>query len=75
MMRPKLSEEESEILSAKFTQEDYEQSINCLQVNKAPGSEGLTSEFYKKFSNYCKIIIEWIMDESLKVSELPSMPN
>ena len=44
-----LSEENAKICEGKATKEECINSLNEMKNDKSPGSEGLTSEFYKRF--------------------------
>jgi exonuclease III len=61
---PQLSEDQKNDMSDIFTPQEYEKAIQLLQNNKAPGSDGLSSEFYKKFSKFYVKIIPWLLNKS-----------
>lgn len=46
---PQASDAQVELLNRPITHEEVKEVINTLQNNKAPGPDGLTSEFYKTF--------------------------
>ena len=46
---PKLSHEEIENLNRPITSMETETVIRNLALNKSPGPDGFTAEFYKKF--------------------------
>ena len=45
----KLPQEEKEKLDEDFTQDELKASMNDINKNKSPGSDGLTKEFYDFF--------------------------
>ena len=53
----KLTQEEKEKLDADFTQDELKASMNDLNKNKSPGSDGLTKEFYDFFGTRCALSI------------------
>ncbi len=46
------------------------ESIKYLKVNKSPGIDGLTSEFYQKFAKIWPFLLE-VIYESIRVESLP----
>jgi len=51
---------------------DISEAIGKLRLNKSPGNDGLTSEFYKKFSNNLSPFLLQVYLESLHKGALPS---
>ena len=49
--RPSLSEEQKHLLNAPISKQEVLNAINGLQSGKAPGPDGLSSEFYKEFQD------------------------
>ena len=45
---PQLNEQENEVLSARFTEQEVYDAIVQMKHNKAPGPDGFPAEFYKK---------------------------
>jgi mannosylglycoprotein endo-beta-mannosidase len=46
---PQLSQEENNILTADFTEEEIFEAISQMERNKAPGPDGFPAEFYQTF--------------------------
>ena len=46
---PKLTEEDKQICEGKITESECKIALNNMKMNKSPGSDGLTVEFYKTF--------------------------
>ena len=46
---PKLNQEETENLNRPITSTEIETVTTNLPINKSPGSDGFTAEFYQKF--------------------------
>ena len=46
---PKLLEEQKQRCEGKILPEECETLLETLQINKAPGNDGIPTEFYKKF--------------------------
>ncbi len=49
---PKINDIGKNLCDAPIQIQDISEAIDKLKLNKAPGNDGLTTEFYKKFSNY-----------------------
>ena len=47
---PKLNKEEMENINRPITSTEIETVIRNLPANKSPGPDGLTAEFYQKFT-------------------------
>ena len=48
-MIKQLGEESAKICEGRATKEECINSLNEMKNDKSPGSDGLTSEFYKRF--------------------------
>ncbi len=48
---PTVSQDQKSILNTKISVTELHEAIQHLQTGKAPGSDGLGSEFYKEFQN------------------------
>ena len=44
-----LSEESAKICEGKISKEECKRALNEMEIGKSPGSDGITSEFYKRF--------------------------
>ena len=44
-----LSDENANICEGKITEQECKKALNEMGIGKSPGSDGLTSEFYKRF--------------------------
>jgi len=69
---PRLSQDEVEDLEAEITVEECAAALKAMQDGKAPGSDGLTVEFYKKFWNLLKEPLFQCYSVSGEKGELPS---
>jgi len=67
----KLNRKESKSINTDIKNKDIMQGIKSLKDKCSPGSDGLTSEFYKKFSSDFKHILLWMWNESMKQNCLP----
>ena len=54
---PKLPEQQQELLDSDITIEELEFVITHSELNKAPGPDGYSNEFFKTF---CTELIQWI---------------
>lgn len=61
-----LSEEEKACCDAPITLSEVQQAINILSLNKSPGQDGITSEFYRKFNNKISNILLKICNQMEK---------
>jgi hypothetical protein len=43
---PQVSEEENQVLTAPFSEEEVKMAIFDMEHNKAPGPDGFSTEFY-----------------------------
>jgi hypothetical protein len=46
---PQVSEEENELLTAPFSEEEVKMAIFDMEHNKAPGPDGFPADFYQFF--------------------------
>ena len=70
---PQISEEDIRQLNRDISKEEIEKVQKSFQNNKAPGSDGLTHEFY---SHFWVDIVEFLMasyEESMKEGELSTL--
>lgn len=47
----KIQEEDKEVMDAQITENEILEVINTLEVDKAPGIDGLNAEYYKMFKH------------------------
>ena len=43
------------LFSKKITEEKVKHELNKLEINKSPGNDGLTKEFYEAFWDHIKV--------------------
>lgn len=55
---------------AEIKIEEIEEAINQLKVNKSPGIDGITNEFYKAFKDKLLKILKQVYDEIFKKGEI-----
>jgi mannosylglycoprotein endo-beta-mannosidase len=67
---PQLSTEETNILSADFTEQEVYDAIMQMENNKAPGPDGFPAEFYQTLWNVIKVDL-MRMFEDFQNGELP----
>jgi len=48
---PKISKHEAKKMDADISEEEILAAIDSMEINKAPGPDGLTTDFYKKFKD------------------------
>ena len=71
-----LEKNESDAIKQLITEKEIELAINHLNKNSSPGSDGLTSEFYKTFAYLLKDdLVEIFNDCYFKNSLTSSMKN
>uniref|UniRef100_A0A803JBH2 Reverse transcriptase domain-containing protein n=1 Tax=Xenopus tropicalis TaxID=8364 RepID=A0A803JBH2_XENTR len=58
-------------LEAEITLEEVIQAIDKQQKKKAPGPDGLTAEFYKRFKDRLAPVLVEVFNESLEKGSLP----
>ena len=68
---PELCTEDTQSCDSPFCEQEFETVISELKLNKSPGLDGLTPEFYKQFWNYLKIPYLDMIAESFSQGVLP----
>ncbi len=68
---PKIDDIGKNLCDTPIQNRDISEAIDKVKLNKAPGNDGLTTEFYKKFSNYLSPFLYNVYLESLKKGILP----
>lgn len=66
----KLKKEESQSCDGLIKTEEIKEAINHMKLNKSPGIDGLTVEFYKEFWPQLEIILLKSFNESFNKNEL-----
>ena len=69
---PNMNQEEIENLSRPITSTVIETVIRNLPVNKSPGPDGFTAEFYQKFRDELTLILLKLFQ---KIAEEGKLPN
>ena len=69
---PKLNQEEIENINRPITSTEIETVIRNLLVNKSPGPDGFTAEFYQKFRDELTCILLKFFQ---KIAEEGKHPN
>lgn len=63
--------EDRSYCDSPLTVEEVCTSISALKANKSPGTDGLTAEFYKSFSNLLAPFLLQVFTESIENNTLP----
>ena len=69
---PKLNQEEIENLNRPITSTEIETVIENLPINKSPGPNGFTGEFYQKFREEITPVLFKVFQKIAEEGELPN---
>ena len=69
---PKLNEEEMENLNRPITSMEIKNVIRSLLVNKSPGPDSFTAEFYQKFREELTPILLKLFQKIAEESKIPN---
>lgn len=59
------------MLNRPVNYEEVISAITEIQINKAPGADGLTSEFYKEFKDFLTTPLLKMLSHSFSIASLP----
>ena len=62
-LHKKISEQHNASCETKISQLEIQKAERSFQKNKSPGKDGITAEFYKKFSNLFKKDLELLFED------------
>uniref|UniRef100_A0A803TP25 Reverse transcriptase domain-containing protein n=1 Tax=Anolis carolinensis TaxID=28377 RepID=A0A803TP25_ANOCA len=68
---PRITEKQREILNREISEEEISRAIKRLPANKAPGPDGLTSQYYKIFQDILIIPLQKVMNSILEGKNPP----
>lgn len=72
-VRTALSPEDKQLCDGPLSLEEVEKAIAGLGLNKSPGSDGLTGEFYRKFKRQLAPILLSLFLDVESTSRLPGI--
>lgn len=67
---PQISNDFKQICEADITMQELDKALSALSKDKAPGCDGLTSNFYKFFWEHIKNLVFGMLKEVLEVGSL-----
>ncbi|KAJ0006118.1 hypothetical protein NQD34_013391 [Periophthalmus magnuspinnatus] len=67
---PKIDNNFKQVCEAEITIQELDKALSCLSKDKAPGCDGLTSNFYKFFWDHIKDLIFQMLKEVLENGSL-----
>lgn len=70
-LRYKLSDEESKSCDGYITLEELTKAVNNLKINKSPGLDGISTNFYKTFWKYLGPLLVNVFNDSYDKKCLP----
>lgn len=68
---PQMSEEHKELLNQPITTEEISAAIKRLKGGKAPGPDGLITEYYKIFEKQTQKTLMYLMEEIIQQKIIP----
>lgn len=68
---PVLTDDHRQSLEEVITIQEVDWAIGKLKVDKAPGMDGITAEFCKKFRDYLAPHLQELFEFCIKVSKIP----
>ena len=70
-----IDNDQRDICDKQITLEEVSSAIQQLKLNKSPGTDGLTSEFYKTFADNLAPFLHGVFTESIHNQTLPPTLN
>lgn len=68
---PAIGKNQNDLLTSPITKTEIEKAVSRLKANKSPGSDGLSPEWYKTFSEQLIPLLESSFNHTLEHGELP----
>ena len=65
-----LSEDEADSCEGEILEDELTQALKNMKLNKAPGSDGLTTEFYVTFWSEIKVLTIKTINSSLNEGKI-----
>lgn len=68
---PRLADNQRQNVDGVITAQEIDWAIGKLKINKAPGLDGITAEFYKKFGRYLTPYLQDLFKFCLEFNRIP----